>query len=256
MKNPLPSDAPIRTLWIFGALFLVSALLITFGGRSDADAIKSGVLTADVVDTAFEGVSGRLVERRVDEASIVRKGEPLLILDDIDTIIAIQRLEALLAQQQAALQEALSAKEIAVHDADLQEASQRRTIEERLAAVRSARSGLTLAEAEWERADGLYKSSGVSESAYEQATTQRTIARNTLVQAEKELASVMVGTTAAERRQLEKTGSAEDMTLAAIENTRGASFPTTRRRRRSLPSSRCFFRSSLRTRPCGRAAAP
>ena len=43
MKHPLPSDAPIRTLWIFDVLFLVSGLLITFGGRSDADTVAGAI---------------------------------------------------------------------------------------------------------------------------------------------------------------------------------------------------------------------
>lgn len=78
MSQPGIVKNMLRTTGIFAGLLAVGSLLIFFGTRNDAvtvaRSIKAGVLTADEVNTAFQNVGGRLVERPIIESQHVKKG--------------------------------------------------------------------------------------------------------------------------------------------------------------------------------------
>ena len=82
--------------------------MIVFGPKNDAatiaDARKSGVLTAEKVNVAFEKVSAKLLERRVIESQFVHKGDILMILDPTDNALAIDAVNAQIAQNSAAIE--------------------------------------------------------------------------------------------------------------------------------------------------------
>ena len=79
MSQPSIVKNMLRTTGIFAGLLAVGSLLIYFGTRNDAvtvaRSIKAGVLTADEVNTAFQNVGGRLVERPIIESQHVKKGD-------------------------------------------------------------------------------------------------------------------------------------------------------------------------------------
>lgn len=62
----------VRLIIIMLILLSISSFLIYIGSRGDATSvaqrIKSGVLTADEVNIAFENVGGRLLSRKVKES--------------------------------------------------------------------------------------------------------------------------------------------------------------------------------------------
>ena len=107
MSQPGIVKNMLRTTGIFAGLLTVGSLLIYFGTRNDAvtvaRSIKAGVLTADEVNTAFQNVGGRLVERPIIESQHVKKGEVLAKLDDTDTRLAMASAEAALAGLEATL---------------------------------------------------------------------------------------------------------------------------------------------------------
>ena len=107
MSQPGIVKNMLRTTGIFAGLLTAGSLLIYFGTRNDAvtvaRSIKAGVLTADEVNTAFQNVGGRLVERPIIESQHVKKGEVLAKLDGTDTRLAMASAEAVLAGLEASL---------------------------------------------------------------------------------------------------------------------------------------------------------
>lgn len=213
-----------RIACTFITALVVGCALIYFGSRSDAvtvaQSIKSGVLTADQINIAFDSVSGRLMERRVEESQTVSPGETLLVLDDTDTKIALTKNRALLEAQQAALAQEIAAIAIAKKETDVDEQTSWRTIEETQAKLTSERAALSLAQSEYRRAQKLVAVGGVSHSVFDSAASTLTAARAAVRQSERTLAAATIGATALELQHLTKTGSAQGMTLSAITNAR------------------------------------
>lgn len=221
-KHPL--KPAVKTALIFGALFVVALCLITFGSRNDAvtvaRSLKSGVLTADEVNVAFENVGGKLLERNVEEAQQVKKGDVLMVLDDTDTRIAIERLNATIRYQSALIRQEEAAIRIATEQTALEERTSWRKIEELQAALNAARASAGLASTELGRFNSLITSSHVSRSQLDGARNTLTQAQAAVVQTERQLASATHGATTAQLQQLARQGRAEGMTLQAIINAR------------------------------------
>lgn len=213
-----------RIACTFITALVVGCGLIYFGSRSDAvtvaQSIKSGVLTADQVNIAFDSVSGRLMQRRVEESQTVSPGEALLVLDDTDTKIALAKNRALLDAQQAALAQEIAAIAIAKKETDVDEQSSWRTIEETQAKLTSDRASLALAQSEYQRAQKLVAVGGVSHSVFDSAASTLTAARAAVRQSERTLAAATIGATEQQLKVLAKNGSAQGMSLSAITNAR------------------------------------
>ena len=142
MSQPGIVKNMLRTTGIFAGLLTVGSLLIYFGTRNDAvtvaRSIKAGVLTADEVNTAFQNVGGRLVERPIIESQHVKKGEVLAKLDDTDTRLAMASAEAALAGLEATLALEKASIETASRETDRTEKTEWRSIEETAARVKAA----------------------------------------------------------------------------------------------------------------------
>lgn len=91
-------------------LLVIGAVLISIGPRHDAetiaDARKSGVLTAENVNIAFEGVTAKLAQRPVKESDLVKKGDVLMVLEDINNNLSIASVNAQIQQNVAQLESA------------------------------------------------------------------------------------------------------------------------------------------------------
>ncbi len=208
----------------FLILLLVGSSLIYFGSRNDAvsvaQSLKSGVLTADKINIAFEKVGGKLIARHVQESQRVQQGDILMVLDEVDTNIAIERLKAVIRSQQASIRLEESATRIANDETKLTEVSSWRKIEEIQATLSAARASEELARTDFNRALKLSHTGSVSQSMLDNAKSTLTQSHAAVVQAERQLASAMIGTTPEQMKRLAEKASAQGMTLQAIANSR------------------------------------
>lgn len=208
----------------FLVLLLVGSSLIYFGSRNDAvsvaQSLKSGVLTADKINVAFENVGGKLITRHVQESQRVQKGDILMVLDEVDTNISIERLKAVIRSQEASIRLEESATRIASDETKLTELSSWRKIEEIQATLSAARASEELARTDFNRAAKLSHTGSVSQSMLDNARSTLTQTHSAVVQAERQLASAMIGTTPEQMKRLAEKASAQGMTLQAIANSR------------------------------------
>ena len=224
MKNKLNliSNLPknIKIPAIFLLLLLVGSTLICLGSRNDAvsvaKSIKSGVLTADEINVAFQNVGGKVVKRFVQESQFVKKGDPLMQLEDIDTQLSIDRLQALVDSQTAAVKQEQAAIEITENETNLNELSIWRKIEEVKANLEATISSRDLANTEFQRHTQLRKTGGASQSQLDAARNAYINSKMLVVQIESQLSTLMIGATPEQIAQFEQTRNATGMTLQSI----------------------------------------
>ena len=224
MKNKLnlilnlPKNIKIPAIFLL--LLLVGSTLICLGSRNDAvtvaKSIKSGVLTADEINVAFQNVGGKVVKRFVQESQFVKKGDPLMQLEDIDTQLSIDRLQALVDSQTAAVKQEQAAIEITENETNLNELSTWRKIEEVKANLEAAISSRDLANTEFQRHTQLRKTGGASQSQLDAARNAYISSKMLVVQIESQLSTLMIGATPEQIAQFEKTRNATGMTLQSI----------------------------------------
>jgi HlyD family secretion protein len=214
----------IKIPLIFLSLLLVGSTLIYFGSRNDAvtvaKSLKSGVLTADEINIAFQNVGGKVMKRQVQESQQVKKGDILMVLDDTDTALAIDRLKAQVAGQQALVQQETTAIDIEKADIDLQEISTWRKIEEMQANLEAAQASKALASIEFDRYAKLGKTDNVSKSALDNIRNTLKSAQMNVIKLESQLATLTIGATPAQMNQFNQTKKAEGMRLQSIVNAR------------------------------------
>ena len=126
---------------------------------------------------------------------------------------ALAGLEATLALEKASI-------ETASRETDRTEKTEWRSIEEMAARVKAAEASYALALKDYRRAEKLLKTGSMSKSAFDAAQSTLTNTREALRQGERQLASATIGATPEDLKQLKRTGSAEGMTLAAVQNAR------------------------------------
>ena len=224
MKNKLnlilnlPKNIKIPAIFLL--LLLVGSTLICLGSRNDAvtvaKSIKSGVLTADEINVAFQNVGGKVVKRFVQESQFVKKGDPLMQLEDIDTQLSIDRLQALVDSQTAAVKQEQAAIKITENETNLNELSTWRKIEEVKANLEAAISSRDLANTEFQRHTQLRKTGGASQSQLDAARNAYISSKMLVVQIESQLSTLMIGATPEQISQFEKTRNATGMTLQSI----------------------------------------
>lgn len=129
---------------VFASLLVLGAILISIGPRHDAktiaDAKKSGVLTAENVNIAFEGVSAKLAQRQVRESDLVKKGDILMVLEDTNNNLSITSVKA--------------------------------QIQQNIAQLQSAKANLDRSQKEFQRASALIKTGAVSQSTFDSAKNE------------------------------------------------------------------------------------
>lgn len=220
MENKLYMKKNVKIPVIFLLLLIFGSFLIFLGSRNDAvsvaKSIKSGVLTADEINIAFQNVGGKVTKRFVEESQIVKKGDPLMQLEDIDTKLAIDRLQALVDSQKAAVNQEQKNIEITENETNLSELSTWRKIEEVQANLEAAKSTRYLANIEFERQTQLRKSGGNSQSQLDNARNVFINAKMQVIQIESQLSTLMIGATPEQISQFEQTKNATGMTIQSI----------------------------------------
>lgn len=209
---------------IFLILLTFGSTLIFFGSRNDAvtvaKSIKSGVLTADEINVAFQNVGGKVLTRAVQESQQVKKGDVLMVLEDTDTRLAIERLKAVIAGQEASVRQEESAITIAENETNLSEVATWRNIEAVQASLDAAKSALDFANTEYQRHIQLRKAGGVSQSQLDNTRNTYIAAKMTTVQLQSQLSTLTVGASTEQLQQFSKTKDATGMTLQSIINAR------------------------------------
>jgi HlyD family secretion protein len=210
----------IKVPLIFLLLLIFGSFLIFLGSRNDAvtvaKSIKSGVLTADEINIAFQNVGGKVTKRFVQESQMVKKGDPLMQLEDIDTKLAIDRMQALVDSQKAAVNQEQAAIKITENETNLSELSTWRKIEEVQANLEAAKSAQYLTGTEFDRQTQLRKTGGNSQSQLDNARHAFTAAKMQVVQIESQLSTLMIGATPEQISQFQQTKKATGMTIQSI----------------------------------------
>lgn len=216
----------LRTAAGFAAVLCAAAGLIWLGNRNDAvseaERLKSGIVTAHEIRAAFETVGGRLAERPIEEGMTVEAGALLLGIDPTDIEISIETSDAQLRQAEAQIVLQEQGIDLALAEADASERSLWRQIEAAEASRKSADAALVRARADWERAQKLLPQGAIAKSSYDSARAAWIAARESLSAAERSVDVLAVGATQDDRAKLRKTGSAEGMRLDAVVNARQA----------------------------------
>lgn len=193
------SRGALRTLLTMFSLLIISSTLIYFGSRGDATtiakSIKSGVLTADTVDVSFENVGGVLLKRDIEESQIVRKGEVLMVLDDTDTAISIERTKASIEAQKALISSKQNEIEIKKANVDLEELTKWKEIEQLKQSLTASGSANILAQKQYKRANSLVSTRSISASDYDSANSQNIQAGAAKTQALRKLQAAIYGAT-------------------------------------------------------------
>lgn len=130
-----------RTALGFTGVLCAAAALIWLGNRNDAvtnaESLKAGILTAHQVKAAFETVSGRLVDRPIEEGMTVEAGAKLLAIDGTDIGLSIRQTEALIHQADAQIAAEEEGIRLALAEANTEEQTLWRQIEASEAARKS-----------------------------------------------------------------------------------------------------------------------
>ncbi|MDY6247560.1 MAG: HlyD family efflux transporter periplasmic adaptor subunit [Succinivibrio sp.] len=222
--NSNMSRGALRTLLTMFSLLIISSTLIYFGSRGDATtiakSIKSGVLTADTVDVSFENVGGVLLKRDIEESQIVKKGDVLMVLDDTDTAISIERTKATIEAQKALILSKENEIEIRKANVDLEELTKWKEIEQLKQSLTVSESAKLLAQKQYKRANSLVNTRSISKSDYDSANSQNIQAGAAKTQALRKLQAAIYGATEEQIEKLKRTGSAKGMTLLSIKNER------------------------------------
>ncbi|MDD6546126.1 MAG: biotin/lipoyl-binding protein [Succinivibrionaceae bacterium] len=213
-----------RTAMFFVTVLCIAVVLIMLGRRADAVTearrFKGGILTADEVACAFEGVGGKLLSRKVSEGDRVKKGQLLMVIDDRDLQNTVADLRASLAQLDAEIRKQELDLKNARDRVRTTEISQWRQIESLESKLRGSSEELSQAKAEYKRYSSLVEVSAASRSAYDKARAVSAQAEAQHTAALKSLEELTVGATARQMKRLHDTGSAEGMTLSAITQMR------------------------------------
>ncbi len=198
-------------------LFLIAAGVAAWMWHSGAfdhngnRILVSGNLELTQVDLSFK-TAGRIIERRVDEGTWVKKGDLIARLDPIQLQDQTKRDRALvssaqssydqlvtsIAYQRATLESDIAARqaELNVSQAKLDEllnGSRAQDIQQAEAAVTDAKAQLEFARLDWERYQTLYKNDDISKQQYDQARTKFESATAQVRQAEQKESLVKEG---------------------------------------------------------------
>ncbi|MDD3022817.1 MAG: HlyD family efflux transporter periplasmic adaptor subunit [Syntrophomonadaceae bacterium] len=173
----MASKKYLTIILLIVALTAGGAFLMLRGGDAVtlASIEKNSLLTADTVNTSFQGVGGRVVSIEVVEQQDVKAGDVIMNLATTDIDLQISQLEVSIAQQ-----------DIKIEQAQLLQVRPEEQEKQRLA-VASAQESLNQIQQNFDRYEALYNADAVSQKDYQAAASQLEIARNTLAQQQAQL---------------------------------------------------------------------
>ena len=168
------------------ALLLIAALVVAaawagrqLGTGNGAPVSVTGTIEATQVDVSVK-ITGRILERLVNEGDKVTRGQPLVRLDDSELAADVRRLEAGLRSAQATLR-------------DLEKGARPQEIEDARAAVSSAEATRSMTEREFQRTDQLFKQNLIAAQDVDRARQAFDVARAQERSAREKLALLLEG---------------------------------------------------------------
>src|SRR5499433_1778546 len=168
------------------ALLLIAALFVAaawagrqLGTGNGAPVSVTGTIEATQVDVSVK-ITGRILERLVNEGDKVTRGQPLVRLDDSELAADVRRLEASLRSAQATLR-------------DLEKGARPQEIEDARAAVSSSEATRSMTEREFQRTDQLFKQNLIAAQDVDRARQAFDVARAQERSAREKLALLLEG---------------------------------------------------------------
>ena len=161
------------------ALLLIAALFVAAAWAGRQLVTDTGTIEATQVDVSVK-ITGRILERLVNEGDKVTRGQPLVRLDDSELAADVRRLEAGLRSAQATLR-------------DLEKGARPQEIEDARAAVSSAEATRSMTEREFQRTDQLFKQNLIAAQDVDRARQAFDVARAQERSAREKLALLLEG---------------------------------------------------------------
>ena len=213
----------LRIGLIFLAILFVGGFLLIFTGRdpvTQAVEKKEGLLMAEQVKIAFENVGGRLVGEMVQESQEVKKGDILMVLDSVDTDLAIERLQAQIDQMDAQINQMNGSIEIGHAKTSTSELQTYRQIEQQKMALDAAKATYDNQMLTYNRRKLLVTTGAISQSEVDGAKMSLEVAVANVGQQQRILEKMLAGTNETAREQVLASGNASNIYLPEIEQQR------------------------------------
>ena len=195
----------MRVGMVFILLLAAAGVLLLYKGN-DAVVLavekKEGILTAEQVRVSFDSVSGRLVREMVTEVQVVKKGDPLLVLDSTDTDLSIEKLRAQIAQMEAQIQSTNGTITIGYAKTDTNEEQTLRQVDQQKAAVDGANATYENSQLDFNRKAALAASGAISQAELDTAQTSLQVAAANARQQQQMLAKMLSGAVVAGDRTM------------------------------------------------------
>ncbi len=207
----------LRVGAVFIGLLFIGGLLLMYKGH-DAIALgmekKEGILTAEQVKMSFDSVSGRLLSVHVKEGDEVKKGDVIMEIDATDTDLAIEKLQAQIAQLDAQIRSQGGTQVVNYMKADNDETQSFRQIDQQRAAVSAAAATLKNSQIDYQRKAALVSAGAVAQSQLDDATMALNVAQANVEQQQQLLDKLLVGA--------QDTGNTDSLNLPTIAQQRQA----------------------------------
>ena len=207
----------LRVGAVFIGLLFIGGLLLMYKGH-DAIALgmekKEGILTAEQVKMSFDSVSGRLLSVHVKEGDEVKKGDVIMEIDATDTDLAIEKLQAQIAQLDAQMRSQGGTQVVNYMKADNDERQSFRQIDQQRAAVSAAAATLKNRQIDYQRKAALVSAGAVAQSQLDDATMALNVAQANVEQQQQLLDKLLAGA--------QDTGNTDSLNLPTIAQQRQA----------------------------------
>ncbi|MCE1245077.1 MAG: efflux RND transporter periplasmic adaptor subunit [Firmicutes bacterium] len=122
--------------------------------------------------------SGKIESMMVQEGDVVRRGQPLIQLENKDLLAQIAQAEAALRMAETRVQQARSTYSLTAATTDTQVSASKQMIDQANEGVNQAKSSFNIAKLDFDRMKNLYDRGAISKQAYDQAQTQYDIAKS------------------------------------------------------------------------------
>lgn len=180
---------------IFIALLIISGITLMYKGN-DAIALavekKNGILTAEQIKLSFNSVGGRLINEAVKEGQDVKKGDIIMQLDSTDTDLAIEELQTQIKQLDAQINSLKGTINVQYAQTNTQEIQTFNQIDQQKAALASAQATLANTQLDYNRKQQLLQVGAISQSEFDAAETELTVALENAAQ-QRELLNQLLG---------------------------------------------------------------
>ena len=200
---------------IFLALLIISGVILMYRGNDAVflgGKIKDGILTAEQIKLAFDSVGGRMINEAVREGQEVQTGDIIMELDPTDTNLAIEKLNAQIAQLDAQIKSTAGTMNVNRFRVTNDEQQSFRQIDSQRALVDSARATLKNAEINYNRNLELVNAGAIARSQLDDAIMNLNVARANVDTQQQLLERLLAGTS--------DTGATDSINLPTIEQER------------------------------------